>query len=47
MYPLFFMNAGDASPIDVAKNSSDTTIAHLLIGGTIEKPTIVMDQGTK
>jgi len=47
LYPLFFMNAGDAAPIDVAKNSSDNTVVHLNVGGTIETPLIAMDHGTK
>jgi type II secretion system protein N len=47
LYPLFFMNAGDAAPVDVAKNNSDNAIVHLNIGGTIKTPLIVMDQGAK
>jgi len=47
LYPLFFMDAGDAVPIDVSKSESENVILHLRIGGTVQKPIINMDPGIK
>jgi type II secretion system protein N len=44
LYPLFFMNAGDAAPIDVTGNTSDSVVFHLLIAGTLQNPQVTIDK---
>jgi type II secretion system protein N len=47
LYPLFFMNAGDAVPIDVTGNTSDSAVFHLQVAGTLQDPRITIDKDEK
>jgi type II secretion system protein N len=47
LYPLFFMNAGDASPVDVTRDDSDNAVFQLQIGGTIQNPLVTFDKDMK
>jgi type II secretion system protein N len=47
LYPLFFMNAGDASPVDVTRDDSDNAVFKLQIGGTIQNPLVTLDKDMK
>ncbi|RLB94108.1 MAG: type II secretion system protein GspN [Deltaproteobacteria bacterium] len=47
LYPMFFMNAGNSKPADIAKNDSGNVIINLQIKGTIQNPKIKLGQGTK
>lgn len=47
LYPLFFMNAGDASPVDVTGNTSDSAVFHLQVAGTLKDPRITIDKDEK
>jgi len=47
LYPLFFMNAGANKNVKHLKRDSDNAIINLRIGGTIQNPTISMEQNTK
>jgi hypothetical protein len=38
------MNAGDAAPIDVTGNTSDSVVFHLLIAGTLQNPQVTIDK---
>ncbi|NWH05639.1 type II secretion system protein GspN [Desulfobacter latus] len=45
LYPLFFMDAGNASPRQVRRGQTDNVVLHLKIRGTLENPAITMDKG--
>ncbi len=47
LYPLFFMNAGANKNVNHLKRDSDNAIINLRIGGTIQNPTISMEQKSK
>ncbi len=47
LFPLFFMDAGDAVPVEVSKSESENVILHLRIGGTVQKPIVKMESGKK
>ncbi|MFH2093156.1 MAG: type II secretion system protein GspN [Pseudomonadota bacterium] len=47
LYPLFFMDAGDAAPIDVTRNQSDNAVFNIKMGGTVQTPLISIIKGAK
>jgi type II secretion system protein N len=43
LHPLFFMNAGDASPVDVARGGSGEVVLGLAVTGTLADPRVRMN----
>ncbi len=47
LHPLFFMDAGELSPVEMARDESDNAILDLAITGTLQNPIISVGRDVK